>query len=337
MTALPLALLLAAVPARSAEMAGGPFSLSGGMSTGGQPVTGAVGLEGSVAEMTGGTDALLVAPGAMIGQSGNLDFGLLARAQANTVVAPGSGLRVTLQANAAPTDFDLFLNMDPVRTPQRVNAAVLQEALAKLQGAPGSPTGPIPQGLVEISLLRSDFQYLDGELAAPATLRLQYADADNDGFIDGANPPVKARSLRLWRLDEARRVWERVPGSVVDANAKELSATLLRFSVYAAIGVADVEVGSVYAFPVPWSPDGGNPAQGNAADGIRFTNLPTEGAIRIFTLKGELVRSLSIPPGTATLRWDVRADNGAEAASGVYWWMVEAGGNRKSGKLMVIR
>lgn len=323
-------------PALAADSSGGAYELTGGLSTSGSEVSGAGALDGTVSETTGGAEALLTG-GMIVGQPGNLAFSLLARTSPNTVLASGNALRLTVPANAAPTDYELFLNMNPLNRPQRVSAAALEEALQKLGSAPGGPAGPIPQGLIEINLLKTDAQYLDTELAAPSTLRFQYPDADNDGFVDGTLPPVKVKTLRVWRLDETRRTWERVPSSSVNTASKELTASLRRFSVYGVFGASDLEVSSVYAFPVPWSPDSGNPALGNRSDGIRFTNLPTEGTIRVFNLKGELVRSLSIPQGAATLKWDVRTDGGRDAASGVYVWMVEAGQNRRTGKLMVIR
>lgn len=338
MRSLPLlvALVMAGGRADAAELSGGLFQLSGGMAAGGQEVAGAQGLAGMVSESQGGTDAQLVGA-TKVGISGNLAFTLLDRTIPNTVVAPGSNLMVTVGADAVANDYELFLNMNPLAAPQRVSASSISEANLKANAMPGGPVGPIPQGLVEINLLKDNAQYHDGDMAASSRLLMRYADADNDGLVDATTPPVKAKTLRLFRLDEARRLWERVPGSVVDAASHEVTAQVTHFSVYAVFGTADLQVDSVYAFPVPWSPGKGNPLLGTLADGIRFTNLPTEGTIRIFTLKGELVRTLSIPPGTATLGWDVRTEGGAGVASGVYYWLVEAGSNKRTGKLMVIR
>ena len=329
-------LALAGVRARAAELSGGAFALNGGMAAAGQEVAGAQGFDGMMTESQGGTDAQLVGA-TKVGMSGNLEFTLLNRTVANTVVAPGSNLLVTVGANAVANDFELFLNMNPIAAPQRVSASTINEAILKANATPGGPVGPIPQGLVEINLLKDNAQYQDQDMAASSRLQVRYADADNDGLVDATNPPVKAKTLRLFRLDEVRRVWERVPGSAVDAASKEVSAQVRHFSVYAVFGTSDLQVDSVYAFPVPWSPSKGNPLLGTAADGIRFTNLPTEGTIRIYTLKGEIVRTLSIPSGTVTLGWDVRTEGGAAVASGVYYWLVEAGSNRRTGKLMVIR
>ena len=79
---------------------------------------------------------------------------------------------------------------------------------------------------------------------------------------------------------------------------------------------AGQDVSLVYAFPVPWNPNGGDPAQGNRADGIRFTNLPSQGTIRIFNMAGQLVRSLDIPLNAATVSWDAKNSGGEEVSGG---------------------
>ncbi|MFA5139067.1 MAG: T9SS type A sorting domain-containing protein, partial [Elusimicrobiota bacterium] len=235
---------------------------------------------------------------------------------------------------AAPEDFDLFINTDPQATPQRVDSEIIREANAKLRNALGPSFIPAPQGVVELNMIQEDDQFYDGSLSPFASLSLKYTDADGDGIVDGSNPPIRAHTLHLWRLDQDQRLWVRVPDSSVDAGNKTLSAFIPHFSVYAMIGAADVDVGSVYAYPVPWSPNSGG---GNCSGGITFNNVPSEGAIRIYNLAGELVRSQDITSTTGSMCWDVKTNGGRSVSSGVYIWVVQAGSNRKTGKLMIIR
>jgi hypothetical protein len=113
--------------------------------------------------------------------------------------------------------------------------------------------------------------------------------------------------------------------------------------VYAVIGAIDDSVRDVFAFPVPFRPNGpqagtGQGQTGTEAAGITFTNVPQSGRIEIYTLDGRLVTKIAIPAGLIMpeVKWDVRTAGGERAASGVYIWRVVAGGNAKTGKLMVI-
>ena len=87
---------------------------------------------------------------------------------------------------------------------------------------------------------------------------------------------------------------------------------------------------------MPFRPNAGNSARyGTWAQGIRFTNLPGYGKIKIYTLSGELVREL--PVALVTETWDVKNTDGKLVASGVYIWEATAGSGRKTGKLVVIK
>jgi hypothetical protein len=332
----PLLVWLAlALPAGAVEMSGGDFSLTGGMAGSGVELS-AGGVTGQLAgaaasdcgaegNRTGGT---------YTGLCGNSAYSLLSAAVSNTVNSAGNTVSVTVPQNSAPEDFDLFINTDPQATPQRVDSEVIRQATAKLRNALGPSFIPAPQGVVELNMIQEDEQFYDGALSPLASLSLKYTDANGDGIVDGSNPPIRAHTLRLWRLDPGQRLWVRVPDSSVDTANKALTAAIPHFSVYAMIGAADADVGAVYAYPVPWSPNNGS---ANCANGITFTNLPSEGAIRIYNLAGELVRSQDITSAAGSMCWDVKTNGGRSVSSGVYLWVVQAGSNRKIGKLMIIR
>jgi hypothetical protein len=85
-----------------------------------------------------------------------------------------------------------------------------------------------------------------------------------------------------------------------------------------------------HAYPVPFKPSAGHTK-------ITFTDLTGYARIRIYTLSGELVRTLSKADSDDTLDWNVRNTRGAEVDSGVYLYIIEGAGTPKKGKLMVIR
>jgi hypothetical protein len=60
---------------------------------------------------------------------------------------------------------------------------------------------------------------------------------------------------------------------------------------------------------------------------MRFINLPERATVRIFSLSGQLVRTLEkTDPTTSVLNWDLQTENRLPVASGVYVYHVEAPG-----------
>ena len=51
---------------------------------------------------------------------------------------------------------------------------------------------------------------------------------------------------------------------------------------------------------------------------MRFTNLPAQCTIRIFSLSGDLVRTINHNNGLSFDTWDLKTDQGVLVASGVY-------------------
>jgi hypothetical protein len=86
-----------------------------------------------------------------------------------------------------------------------------------------------------------------------------------------------------------------------------------------------------HAYPVPYVHKDASPKE------IFFKDLPGEGTVKIFTVAGDEVRSLVIPMGQGQIRWDVKNASGKLVASGVYIYEIDAAGQQKTGKLVVIR
>jgi len=60
--------------------------------------------------------------------------------------------------------------------------------------------------------------------------------------------------------------------------------------------------------------------------------------IRIFTLAGELVKTLDEIYGAGKISWDARNERGVKVARGIYLWVVtNAAGEKKTGKIAIIR
>ncbi|HMB89434.1 MAG TPA: T9SS type A sorting domain-containing protein [Rhodothermales bacterium] len=64
----------------------------------------------------------------------------------------------------------------------------------------------------------------------------------------------------------------------------------------------------------------------NLSDLVRFTNMPEEATIRVFTLSGSLIRTLVKSGPERTLEWDLQTEAALPIASGIYLVHVEVPG-----------
>jgi hypothetical protein len=73
---------------------------------------------------------------------------------------------------------------------------------------------------------------------------------------------------------------------------------------------------------------------------IHFTRLPLSCTIKIFTLTGELVRTLqhqSDVAGASNEKWDLKTEFGSEVAYGVYLYHIDSPAGKKMGKIAIMR
>lgn len=270
--------------------------------------------------------------------------GFLGRKLPNSRLVPGfisvSDLGwINVPAGALSFDYEVYARINPQASPLRVKPSVITSANSKIEGNRGEFSRPLENSTVEINFLDDSGNYRAEAVPKNITLTLAYKDNNHDGILDGTMPPVRAATLSAWVLDEQKALWVRMPSASVNTSLNTVNYPVYSLGVYSLFGAADTRVDEVYAYPVPWRPNAGNPEFGTLEDGITFTNLPTEGTIKIFNLAGELVKTIEIPKDLfpARLKWEVRNNSGENVVSGVYIWQVSSGSNRKSGKLMVIR
>lgn len=337
-----LFLFLAASPAGAAVSGGGAFSLERSWaSSAGFPKlsTGTFILHSAAGSLPASAQASHLANGTSLLGPGFLGSPLLLSPSLTHTISllSGRGL-LTLNAQSVPAEYEVLASADPISSPIVADPNIISAANQKIRTNQGEFSREIPDGIIELGIL-SNGSFFSGPVEPEATLQLSYPDAEGDGGVDGTSPPVRASTLALYVLDETHRLWVRLAGSKVDLSQKRVSASIGHFSVFGLFGASDAEVSRVFAFPVPYRPNDGNPDTGTPSGGITFTNLPGEGDIRIYTLSGELVRTIPIPTGLfpPQLNWNVKTDTGKNVVSGVYLWQVQSGGNRKTGKLMIIR
>lgn len=237
--------------------------------------------------------------------------------------------------------FDITLNKDPVYKPVAVDPYKILNATEKMVYNDGEWAQLYSNNLSEMAIF--DEQGFSTSLAKRGVMNIRYKDANNDGVLDGSNPPVRVNTLSTWILDESVDSWVRMPGSGADAGSKTLTVYFGLPGVYAVLGAQDQSVVNVKAYPVPFRPNGpqagtGQGQTGSETGGITFDNVPQGGNISIYTLDGRLVKKIEIPEvlSIQTMNWNVRTASGERVASGVYIWRVVSGSNSKTGKLMVI-
>jgi flagellar hook assembly protein FlgD len=71
---------------------------------------------------------------------------------------------------------------------------------------------------------------------------------------------------------------------------------------------------------------------------LTFTNLSNDALkIKIYTITGELVRTIYKDNSGTEAVWDIKNDSRREVASGAYFYRIESGDYHKKGKIAVIR
>lgn len=72
-------------------------------------------------------------------------------------------------------------------------------------------------------------------------------------------------------------------------------------------------------------------------NGVTFTRLTLKATVRVYTVSGELVRTIEKDGNLDSIGWDLKTNNGSQAASGLYIYLNEGGGTAKKGKLVIVR
>lgn len=266
-----------------------------------------------------------------------------------TVFTTASGdVRFTLPPNSVGKDtFDITLNKDPISQPLSVDPEKITTADDKMVHNEGAWSQPFSNNLSEIAIF-DDQSFFTDSLPNGGTMNIRYKDDNNDGLLDGSNPPVRVDSLNAWSLDEDRNSWVQMPGVSADRVSKMLTIHFDKPGVYTLLGSLVQSISSIFVSPVPFRPNGPNAgtgvgqtgAEGSCANcGINFAGLSQSGNIEIYTLDGRLVKKMAIQsnlPSPYIIKWDAKTDSGDRAGSGVYIWRVVSGSNSKTGKLMII-
>ncbi|MBT9168980.1 MAG: hypothetical protein DDT19_02332 [Syntrophomonadaceae bacterium] len=147
-----------------------------------------------------------------------------------------------------------------------------------------------------------------------------------------AASPKRASRLRLYMLNEEKKLWVKVPGGNFSEDTNLYKSKIGKFGTLALMEVPTYELKDAFAYPVPFTPNS-NPAHKD----ITFTNLATKCTIKVFTVNGELVWEYEKNDIAGDFSWDVKNKDGKNVASGVYIYYITSRDDSKMGKLMIIR
>lgn len=144
-------------------------------------------------------------------------------------------------------------------------------------------------------------------------------------------------NLRAYRLNEESSKWELIEDGGInepDRSNKVVKVEVAHFSVIS-LGIAKQaapDLTGAKVFPNPFIP-------GSAVYGalkITFSGLTLDAEIKIFTIAGELVKTLNATNGEAA--WDATNENKREVASGSYIYLItDSQDRKKTGKIVIIK
>ncbi len=260
------------------------------------------------------------------------DFSIaLDRSTSNVVVADDGATKVVFSEDSLPVDFFLRISTDPAARPIVVNPAAISAADAKTAQEGNPFKHPVTGTAREFVLYNADSgSRITDNLSKDADLIIPYPDADGNGIVDGTSPPIRAADLLLYKLDEGNGLWFRVPNSTVNTISKYVTAPVKSFSTFTAMATAATALSDAYAYPNPFKPSEGHTT-------VTFTNLASQCTIKIFTLSGNLVKTISESSGTGMNTWDVKNEAGQVLQSGLYFYVIKSPSDVKTGKLVIIK
>jgi hypothetical protein len=181
-----------------------------------------------------------------------------------------------------------------------------------------------PLGYSPPPAINSPIQSLPSQSAPLLTLCVQGANLNTLSELDPS-------SLAIYLLDPANNGSPtKIASTAVSGSCYQTALT--QSGVFLLAGILPTSLSGAYAYPVPFRPSLGHTQ-------ITFKNLAVDSIIKIYTIMGELVRTLVYPnDGSGVVVWNpVTNDHGDNVASGVYIYQIKNEYSEQRGKLIIIR
>ncbi|HLD30502.1 MAG TPA: T9SS type A sorting domain-containing protein, partial [bacterium] len=154
------------------------------------------------------------------------------------------------------------------------------------------------------------------------TITISYRDADIAGMDE--------TRLAIARYNTANSRWVVLP-SVVYPALNRIVARTDHFSQFVIVQLApSADLSSAKVYPNPF-----NPVRQTA--GLTIDSITANAKVKIYTVTGQLVRTLEDLTGAGRVVWDGKNDDGELVASGVYLAYVDGAGGGKVLKIAVVK
>jgi hypothetical protein len=115
----------------------------------------------------------------------------------------------------------------------------------------------------------------------------------------------------------------------VEAQSKTYSTEVVD-EVFETIVSASTNLENAHVYPNPCKVYAGETA-------ITFTYLTSDAVIKIYTISGDLVKTINKSNFTNKTIWDLKNNSGENVASGIYVYFIKYRAMIKKGKIVVIR
>jgi hypothetical protein len=150
------------------------------------------------------------------------------------------------------------------------------------------------------------------------TITVQFRTSDIVGLVES--------KLMLAYYDDPNNRLVTVP-STVNSSMNTITALDNHLSRFEVVQLASAgTLSAAKAYPIPFNPTHGK---------MTFDNLTEDATIRIFTIAGQLVRTVGNTAGNGRALWDGTNDSGATLASGIYIAIVEDASASKQLKIAI--
>jgi len=252
------------------------------------------------------------------------------RSNSNVFIGSDGKTKISLPAGALAQDYYIKISIDPRTDPIVVDPAKIEIAGIKVQAESDPFKYPIDSSMREFEIYDRAGSRIISSFSAEAAITIPYSDSNNDGIVDDTNPAMRADSLLIAHLDEVNNIWVLNPESTVNTSLKNVTCNVNHLSTFSLMAMPATTLANIYCFPNPYKPSAGHTT-------ITFSNLPSTCTIKIYTLKGELIKTIEETNGDAQATWDVANEAGENVVSGLYVFLVKTDSDQKSGKLVIIR
>jgi hypothetical protein len=163
-------------------------------------------------------------------------------------------------------------------------------------------------------------------------------------FVDSAGDVGTNYYYALTAYDTGKAFWTPNPSQVFDETGS-IKVPPLESSIFANRTITPFKMtlpsqqtlNEVLVVPNPFVIGKGY-SQPTSRDEIMFVNIPNPCTIRIYTVRGDLVRKIDVPQGFGGIvGWDQMTGYGQFVESGIYVYHIESDAGTKLGKFAIIR